>query len=165
MRKKFCSSCGETKSLEEFNVRQGRCRLCWNKAARDRRANMGEFDRVAYRERERQRARRYREAMTPAQRQRRREWHQALQLRRYGLTKADYDTLVDRQGGVCAACLSKRVLVVDHCHGSGSVRGLLCNPCNLVLGHVADDVVVLRRLADYVEEAQTRNGESVEVGR
>jgi len=31
-----------------------------------------------------------------------------------------------------------------------AVRGLLCNSCNLVLGYVKDDPVVLDRLAAYL---------------
>jgi hypothetical protein len=51
----------------------------------------------------------------------------------YGLTSADYDTLLEAQGGKCAICRgrpqSKR-LAVDHDHNTGAVRGLLCSRCN-----------------------------------
>jgi Recombination endonuclease VII len=44
--------------------------------------------------------------------------------RRYGISRADYDALLARQGGVCAICAkpSKERLCVDHCHSRGKVR-------------------------------------------
>jgi len=48
------------------------------------------------------------------------------------------------QGGVCAICeklipealISYRdITVLDHNHKTGMVRGLLCVPCNITLGH------------------------------
>jgi hypothetical protein len=61
--------------------------------------------------------------------------------RRYGLSRADYDALLKRQGGVCAICAkpSEKTLCVDHCHATGSIRGLLCPKCNRGLGYLADD--------------------------
>jgi hypothetical protein len=51
-------------------------------------------------------------------------------------------------------CLSCRdvteKLVVDHDHESGEVRGLLCGPCNLALGHAKDDPARLVALAKYL---------------
>lgn len=45
-----------------------------------------------------------------------------------------------------------RALDVDHCHGSGKVRGLLCNPCNTVLGHAKDRADILEAAAKYLRE-------------
>ena len=61
--------------------------------------------------------------------------------RRYGLSRADYDALLKRQGGVCAICgkPSEKTLCVDHCHATGTIRGLLCRKCNLGLRCLADD--------------------------
>lgn len=47
----------------------------------------------------------------------------------------DYLSAIDAlrrwQGGACAMCSARRgSLVVDHCHKSGLVRGLLCTSCN-----------------------------------
>lgn len=45
------------------------------------------------------------------------------------------------QGGHCALCPATEsrpgfALSVDHDHASGHVRGLLCAPCNKILGFV-----------------------------
>lgn len=42
-------------------------------------------------------------------------------------------------------------LVVDHCHDSGKVRGLLCSGCNRALGYFRDSPTALRAAADYLE--------------
>ena len=66
-----------------------------------------------------------------------------------------YEELLRTQGGVCAGCLTAPTdalrLAVDHDHTTGEVRGLLCRGCNTGLGQLRDDVVRLRRLADYLE--------------
>jgi hypothetical protein len=43
-------------------------------------------------------------------------------------------------------------LHIDHHHGDGVVRGLLCNQCNLGLGLFRDDSSILRRAAEYLEQ-------------
>ena len=41
-------------------------------------------------------------------------------------------------------------LIIDHCHNSGKVRGLLCNDCNVLLGKLKDDVEFIDRIKDYL---------------
>jgi hypothetical protein len=74
---------------------------------------------------------------------------------RYGLTDADYDALVEKQGGVCAICGQTdrdKPLSVDHDHIDGGVRGLLCFRCNMGLGLFGDMPTRLREAAQYLEE-------------
>lgn len=75
-------------------------------------------------------------------------------LRRYGLAPADYDRLFDEQGGVCAICRQPpgaRSLSVDHCHGTDTVRGLLCSRCNPMLGYANDDPATLLAAINYLK--------------
>lgn len=77
-------------------------------------------------------------------------------LRKFGLTIESYNVLFSKQQGCCAGCLRhqsqfKRSLSVDHCHKTGSIRGLLCNDCNITLGKVRDDEQTLLRLSKYLE--------------
>jgi len=80
--------------------------------------------------------------------------HEAYVLKTYGLKAGEYDLLYHEQGGACYICqrargISKK-LAVDHDHATGYVRGLLCGPCNKLLGHVRDDPRTLARAADYL---------------
>lgn len=79
-------------------------------------------------------------------------------LRRYGMTPADYDAMVEAQGGVCAICgrpeASHPSFAVDHDHATGRVRGLLCFLCNTALGKMGDNPERLRAAADYIERGR-----------
>ncbi len=74
----------------------------------------------------------------------------------YGMTIADYDALLERQGGVCAICKKHpgETLCVDHCHATGKVRGLLCRKCNAAIGFLEDDPRAARAAAAYLEAAR-----------
>src|ERR1039457_4157337 len=58
-------------------------------------------------------------------------------VKEYGITVAQYDAMLVRQGGSCAICRKPptgRRLAVDHAHDETKrVRGLLCFPCNKFL--------------------------------
>lgn len=72
----------------------------------------------------------------------------------YGLEPGDYQRIYEFQGGKCYICRratgASRRLSVDHDHKTGKVRGLLCRPCNDVLGHLRDDPWAVRRALDYL---------------
>jgi hypothetical protein len=72
--------------------------------------------------------------------------------RLYGISAADYDALLAKQGGACAICRkrSKERLCVDHCHLTGTVRGLLCSACNIALGYLKDDQASLVAALAYL---------------
>ena len=72
---------------------------------------------------------------------------------KYSLTKAERSALLAAQGGVCAICggvEDGKVLVVDHCHDTGRVRGLLCNYCNAGLGFFKDNPTSLQAAIRYL---------------
>ena len=81
------------------------------------------------------------------------EQRQSRNLKQYGLTQEDYNVMFDSQDGVCVICKEQIKLVVDHCHDSGKVRGLLCHYCNLGLGHFKDDVKLLQSAILYLNDA------------
>lgn len=79
-----------------------------------------------------------------------------LHLRQYCITPEDYNRMRLAQGFCCAACGLRESesdnLVVDHCHTSGNVRGLLHRTCNSALGLFRDDAILLRKAAEYLEK-------------
>jgi len=66
--------------------------------------------------------------------------------------------LLKRQKRKCAICRRNLAKVppqqqhVDHIHGTGFVRGLLCKSCNNMLGNAKDNPDILRQAADYLDE-------------
>lgn len=80
----------------------------------------------------------------------------------YNLTKEMYEALYEAQGGRCALCQratgKTRRLSVDHnhkcCPGRKScgrcVRGLLCRPCNTLLGRARDAIEFFARCIEYL---------------
>ena len=74
-----------------------------------------------------------------------------------------YEKLFTAQRGACAVCgwvpPAGQILVIDHCHATGKIRGLLCKRCNIVLGRCEDNPDLLRKLAMYLE-AQTSSTET-----
>jgi len=81
-------------------------------------------------------------------------WRNSQLERRYGLTLEDYRALFEKQGETCAACHSIEPRggrwVLDHCHETGMIRGILCNQCNLALGQVGDSTDLLLDLLNYL---------------
>ena len=69
----------------------------------------------------------------------------------YGITLKEFNSLKKRQKNKCAVCRKKRKLGVDHCHKEWEVRGLVCQPCNLMLGASKDSPNILRQGAEYLE--------------
>jgi hypothetical protein len=77
--------------------------------------------------------------------------------RLHGLTPAEYQEMYVRQDGRCAICsvteprAGRKSFCVDHDHGTGKVRGLLCTRCNTMIGNARDDVAILRAAIAFLE--------------
>ena len=77
-------------------------------------------------------------------------------MRKFRITLEQYEELLAEQEGGCAICgrPPRRVsLHVDHDHGTGRVRGLLCFSCNAALGYFGDDGDRLVAAANYLGPA------------
>jgi hypothetical protein len=160
---KRCSTCGIWRPLTQYYTAKGTrdglrgdCKPCFRERA----------------------AKRYQENPGPA-RERAREWarnnpervkarmekdkasgrkaardRQSYIRRTYGLTEADYDLLVAKQGARCATCgyrpTGKARLHLDHDHDTGAIRGFLCFRCNNGIGDFGDSVGVLLNVIAYL---------------
>lgn len=83
----------------------------------------------------------------------------------YGITKEDYDNILESQNNVCAICKEedkvyhnrngvniKISMPVDHCHDTGKVRGLLCTSCNRAIGLLKDSIDNLKSAIKYLKK-------------
>lgn len=69
----------------------------------------------------------------------------------YNLSIEDFNNLLELQGNVCAICKKEsNDLVVDHCHTTNKVRGILCQHCNRALGMLQDDLTIIHDSAAYL---------------
>ncbi len=133
---KICTDCREKKPITEFQKQksgsqgvQCRCRPCANAKAAQWRVEHPFYSA------QRTSTGYFRETV---------RWRRIKQ--RYGLTEEQFHALEAAQDERCAICGKQGRLVVDHCHASGKVRGLLCNPCNAALAFV--------EAAGWLESAQ-----------
>lgn len=55
-----------------------------------------------------------------------------------------------RKGKHCSICGDIENLVVDHCHATKLIRGVLCRNCNAGIGLLKDDAAMLRKAIDYL---------------
>lgn len=143
---KACTLCGEDKPLTDYyadnRTRDGKCQRC--KPCHDIYAK-------GWKSRNREKTLEYN----------RTHYHRSgVHYRRYGLTKEQFDALLQSQQGVCAICQQPETVIVrgrlrplhiDHDHTTGRVRGLLCSACNTAIGKMKDDPSILRAAATYLE--------------
>ena len=131
---KTCSRCKTTKELSEFGKRKNTfdglyywCKECNKETSKKfNKSNRGQ------------------------------ELQTKRNIERYGISVEEYETLLSKQNGVCAICFEPEKhfsrLVIDHCHESDKVRGLLCNNCNRALGMFKDKKALLLSAARYLDE-------------
>lgn len=82
-------------------------------------------------------------------------------MRVYKISFEEYEKMYVEQNGLCKICnregflmderRHKMKLVVDHCHQTGVVRGLLCHNCNRALGLLGDDIERFERAIGYLK--------------
>ena len=70
-------------------------------------------------------------------------------MQRYSLSNDQYNNLFLNNNGMCWICLKRKAKVVDHCHNTNKVRGLLCHHCNTALS-LNEDKESLERAVKYV---------------
>lgn len=63
------------------------------------------------------------------------------------------------EGRTCTKCLSFKLwedfpkkLYIDHCHTTGTVRGLICQQCNTLLGMAKDSIPTLENAIVYLRK-------------
>jgi len=76
---------------------------------------------------------------------------------RHGVPLADVEEAIERSSGACESCGSTVSVVLDHCHTTSKVRGVLCMRCNTVLGRLGDSYESVKQhmesLLAYLEKS------------
>jgi len=132
MTEQACRQCGLVQPISNFrtvNTKHGRYRTC-KTCCRKRSKNNPEQLAFSY-------------------------WKSKLK-RAYGLTPEDYYQMLEDQNGCCAICgttcpgANRLYFCVDHCHLTGTVRGLLCSSCNIGIGNLKDSRRLLYNALKYL---------------
>lgn len=135
---KRCGGCGIDKPRSEFSPRKkggtvlvSRCRPCSAKTSRE-----------------------WYHANTDKVREYQKRTFRDRHLKsRYGISESRYEEMYREQHGRCAICHEPHDrLAVDHCHSTGKVGGLLCDPCNHGLGRFRDDPDLLLNALGYLRK-------------
>ena len=165
---RICSMCGDSKPVTYFSYRdksrgllQSRCKSCCSTTFKSyRQANLDKFREYKWYAKPENKA-----IKAEYQRQRKLEMpERVFQTKRnsylkskFGITPEQYEAMLAAQNGVCAICSSSEpgrnspYFHVDHCHDTGNIRGLLCNGCNVGLGHFKDDISRIESAAAYLK--------------
>lgn len=70
-------------------------------------------------------------------------------LKKFELTVNAYNELIAKG---CIICESTEDLVLDHCHITTNFRGILCRNCNSGLGNFKDNIKLLIKAIQYLED-------------
>jgi hypothetical protein len=175
---KHCGKCVTRKPLEDFantrNTRDGKatwCRACMSdycrayRLRRIREQGPSAFPKLSYTEYQ---ERHGREKVLAQKRKHYAShtatWRDYARFKKYGITAEQFADVLQSQGNRCPICerdfSETRKPHVDHDHRTGLVRGLLCNACNVAIGHFDDDTSRMRRAEAYLNAQAERLTES-----
>lgn len=74
--------------------------------------------------------------------------------RKYKISVEELKLLFALNDGTCTICkrFPSNFLVIDHCHKTNKVRGILCEKCNQTLGLMDDNIDYLLSMVQYLQE-------------
>lgn len=146
---KKCTKCGMVKHVSEFRIRgrnvdnlETQCKACCVAKERSWYANNKEIAIERDRKRKLKHPKRHRKIRL---------------MRAYGISIEQFEHMRKKQGYMCAICAKEenkcryKTLCVDHCHTTGKVRALLCDKCNVGLGHFGESIERLSVAASYLQ--------------
>lgn len=160
METKVCKKCSIVAPLSEFWItdkargyRRATCKACDRAIAREYYRNTPNH---AYRVKKAAREREKKYPRTPEQTRR---YNMKCS---YGITAEQYEKMVQAQADRCALCGTTEHgrarhgfhWMIDHCHTTGRVRGLLCHACNVRLGAyelLKSDKIGLAKVEAYLK--------------
>lgn len=137
---KLCTKCNLTKSIDAFHLDtrskdglQTRCKLCRCSYTAKWQQDKKKENPTAYYKR--RKSNNYRS--------------------KYGIDLGTIETMLHTQNNKCLICsVDLNPYVVDHCHTTGKVRGLLCSHCNIGLGNFMDNPTFLKNAIKYLHDSE-----------
>lgn len=168
-RMKFCPACEKILSQGDFFVDRSRkggrsfaCRRCESKRRKEARDNDPEMA-----ERQKARGREWYEKNKDKKQAQNKAWKdnnlskfREINLKyRFGITLQDFENQLISQDYKCAICEIHADeldynMVIDHCHATGSLRGLLCKKCNFALGLLDDKIENFEKAINYLKSCK-----------
>ena len=70
----------------------------------------------------------------------------------WGLTLDELEYMKRKQNYCCACCGETRDLHIDHHHGTGLIREMLCAQCNQAIGKLNDSEETVKKVLFYLEK-------------
>mgnify|MGYP000931478525 CR=1 FL=1 len=75
-----------------------------------------------------------------------------IRSRKYSYKELKLLILYSKKKGKCDICKKYGLIVVDHNHSTGKVRGMLCYKCNIGIGALGDTYSKLKLALNYLKE-------------
>ena len=89
------------------------------------------------------------------------EWKREQNFKvRYKISIEEYEQMLvfqDKKCQICEEALEPKKTVVDHCHTTGKVRGLLCYNCNNAIGFLKENIRAALKLIDYIYKNEPKD--------
>lgn len=84
-----------------------------------------------------------------------RNWNRRLQIMKEGRWRSqgidvNEANKVINSNKECKICGSNENLVLDHCHKTKRIRGVLCDGCNVGIGRLKDNPILCAKAAEYL---------------
>ena len=169
---KQCSKCNQKKTIENFSKIKNRyhshCRDCRREYDRLRLSN------PEYRAIKNEKTKKYlkRPEIKAKINSRNREFYKTVEGKlffknralksKYNISLDQYEEMLEKQDHKCIICgISEaesidEILVVDHCHKTNQIRGLLCGLCNKGIGFFKDNPKFCKNAANYLQHFTSR---------
>jgi hypothetical protein len=157
---KTCSTCKTTKEISQFSKNKAQtdglanvCKSCFaiyaKKYREENKETISQKDHIYWiTKRKEVQAKQYKEN---------KHEHKDYKLKTtYGISLDDYRILLKKQNYCCGICEKPRSdfkidFAVDHCHLTGTIRGLLCGNCNNGLGRFKDNTNIVGKAFLYLQ--------------
>jgi len=68
----------------------------------------------------------------------------------FNISVEEYDNYFNNTS--CGICNIDKDLVLDHCHVTSNIRGVLCRKCNMAIGLLGDNIEGIGKAMEYLNE-------------